>query len=280
MKAIKSEWIKISTVKSFYIVAIFSVLSSLALNFVLVFTNANFQAERHADLVYAPFWSWQGMGSSFVQVALSVFAILAVTNEYSTQTINTSLLATPKRSLLFVSKGLVVSLYAAAVTAIGLLVSFFVTFPFGAEIRNTSSLSEAFMDGIGHGFFAQIAGQVLVCLLFYSIGFILRNSAATIVVYVCVFMILGDALKLISALLNSDTFSRIISFSPSNAYSRFTLIPSENCDFIGGQCFTGEIILKEGSIPDLTWYQGGLTLLAWALVAIVAGFTAFKKCDA
>lgn len=286
MRAIKSEWIKLTSVKSFWIVALFSILTSVGISFLMVAVrNPNFEDLSIEDAFdptnsTPPFWIHQATGQSFVQIALSVFAILAITNEYSSQTISTSLLVTPKRNVLFASKGLVVALYAASVTALSLLISFTASWSVGGALHSHSNLFEEMKDNFGHGFLSMIAGQVLVCLFFYSVGFIMRNSAATIVAYVVIFNFLGGVLKIVGAYLMLPVFSRVVSLLPDNAFVRLTSLHNSVCDYSGGVCGTGVIQTGNGeSIPDLTWYQGGITLLIWTALAITAGMIVFKRRD-
>jgi ABC-type transport system involved in multi-copper enzyme maturation permease subunit len=116
-------------------------------------------------------------GLLFGQLVIIVLGSLAITSEYSTGMIRTSLTAMPRRGTVFAAKGVVFGLVALVV---GLVTSFLAFFT-GQLILSSQNVSttlgqpEVLRTVIGGGLFLAVCG-----LLSFGIGAALRHTAAAI----------------------------------------------------------------------------------------------------
>ncbi len=118
-----SEWTKIVSVRS--------LARSLTAAAVLLVAFGSFACEAYGDGEAAQanfdplalgFW-----GVNFAQVAVAVFAILAMGGEYDKGTIATSLVAVPQRTRFYVAKSLVSAGLSLAIAIPAALLTFFLT---------------------------------------------------------------------------------------------------------------------------------------------------------
>ncbi|HEX5190295.1 MAG TPA: ABC transporter permease subunit [Streptosporangiaceae bacterium] len=116
-------------------------------------------------------------GLLFGQLIIIVLGALAITSEYSTGMIRTSLTALPRRGTVFAAKAVVFSLVALVV---GLVTSFLAFFA-GQAILSTQNVSvtlgqpNVLRTVIGGGLFLAVCG-----LLSFGIGAMLRHTAGAI----------------------------------------------------------------------------------------------------
>jgi ABC-2 type transport system permease protein len=133
---------------------------------------ANVAADIHSQAA-----SISLFGLLFGQLIIIVLGALAITSEYSTGMIRTSLTAMPRRGTVFAAKGVVFSLVALVV---GLVTSFLAFFT-GQAILSTQHVSvtlgqpNVLRTVIGGGLFLAVCG-----LLSFGIGAMLRHSAGAI----------------------------------------------------------------------------------------------------
>jgi ABC-2 type transport system permease protein len=274
MNAIRSEWRKIRTLKSFWIVALFCLFSTVGANALFAGYTIGRQLGEFGDpQMTSPFWGTTALGLSFTQMALTIFAVLTITNEYTFQTINTSLLTVPNRKVFFASKAVVLGVYTALVVGITLLVSFCINYAIAPEYHRQKDFVHEIVDSVVHGFVTPVLGQILVCLIFYAISFLLRNSAASIAAYIAIFTVIPTIVTVATIGFRNAVFSRIVSLLPDHLFAGFLVIPN-----------TGEIryiqISETEKILELNWWQNGVGLSIWALLFIIIGYIVFQKRDA
>jgi len=133
---------------------------------------ANVAADIHSQAA-----SISLFGLLFGQLIIIVLGALAITSEYSTGMIRTSLTAMPRRGTVFAAKGVVFSLVALVV---GLVTSFLAFFT-GQAILSSQHVSvtlgqpNVLRTVIGGGLFLAVCG-----LLSFGIGAMLRHTAGAI----------------------------------------------------------------------------------------------------
>lgn len=144
------------------------------------------------------------------QLVVAVLGALAITSEYSTGMIRTSLTAQPRRGAVFAGK-------AAVFTAVALVVAF---------VASSASfyLGQALLHSTGHAATLSQAGvmravvgtslYVALCGLFaFTIGTIMRHTAGTITTAIGVLFVL----PILAHLLPSEWFADIRRWLPSSA---------------------------------------------------------------
>lgn len=182
----------------------------------------------------------------------AIIGVLAVTAEYSHNTMRTTALADPRRSRAYLAKvgavAIVVVAYAVIAVALGWLVATFK--------RNNF---DAFTAGVTP--YAGTVGSILaIGLLACGFGYILRSTAGSIALVVgLVYMI--DLLTLIPQKFFRETFAQL---TPSSLRSKATLN-----DFA---------IARPNPLFESSWTALAI-LFGYALAVLLIGWLAYRKRD-
>ncbi|GAA3034889.1 ABC transporter permease subunit [Kitasatospora sp. NPDC006786] len=248
---LRSEWTKIRSVRS--------TVWTLALTFVVtvgigallsLLTNNNFTEFRRDDL--SPF---DATGTSFSgimlgELAIIVFGVLAIGNEYSSGMIRVTLAAVPQRATLLTGKAAVLGALALAVS----LVTAFVTFFVGQSLLGTHSTTIG-EPNVLRAVFGAALYLTMLCLFSAGVTTMLHNQTLALGVLVPFFFLLSPIL---SAVPKVKTLAH---YFPDYAGSRMLLVYEQH-----GQ-------------PYGPW-TGFLICLAWTAAALVGGALVLKKRDA
>lgn len=195
MSTTKSEWIKFRSVRSSIlgVVVTFVLTIGLGALIAIAFRGHYNQMDPLRKLTFDPVSTSLG-GTLFAQFAVGVIGALFITSEYSSGSISSSLSAVPHRIQLAVAKLLVLMLSLFVVCE----VACFITFQLGQAIFSgvvpTASLSSGAV--LRSVIFAGIY-LTLLATLGYSLGLILRHSAACISVFTSLLLILPIVLFLL-----------------------------------------------------------------------------------
>ena len=113
---IRSEWLKLRTVRSNITMTCFAVVLPLAIT---LLTTAFIGIDSVDDATVSAVL----LGSGSLSVLLfGIIGVLAITQEYSQGTIRLTLAANPRRTRVFIAKAIVLSLLSAGLTAVIVLV--------------------------------------------------------------------------------------------------------------------------------------------------------------
>ncbi|MET8540127.1 ABC transporter permease subunit [Kitasatospora sp. NPDC004799] len=248
---LRSEWTKIRSVRS--------TVWTLALTFVVtvgigallsLLTNNNFtEFRRHEQ---SPF---DATGTSFSgimlgELAIIVFGVLAIGNEYSSGMIRVTLAAVPQRATLLAGKAVVLGALALAVS----VVTAFATFFLGQALlgEHSTSIGE---PNVLRAVFGAALYLTLLCLFAAGVTTMLHNQTLALGVLVPFFFLLSPIL---SAVPKVKTLAH---YFPDYAGSRMLLVYEQH-----GQ-------------PYGPW-TGFLICLAWTAAALVGGALVLKRRDA
>ncbi len=172
---IRSEWIKLRTVRSNVTTAIVAMVIPLAISLLSV----TFMGENNIDSGTLPGFI---VGSGSVAVLLiGVIGVLCVTQEYSQGTIRLTLAATPSRQRVYLAKAVVVATTGAVLTGTIVLVGNVV----GSVIigaRDVPALDSN--PDAAPAFLAMILMGAVVALLGMAIGALTRNPPSAITILV------------------------------------------------------------------------------------------------
>jgi ABC-2 type transport system permease protein len=216
--ALACELTKIRTVKSTYWTIFASMALSIglsaALSGVIAATWDDATPQDKASFDAASF----GMiGINFGVLVLAVLGVMVITSEYATGMIRTSLTAVPRRARFLFSKGLVLAAVAFVVGQLSAFTSFFISQAIfssqhiGASITDPGMLRAVFGGGVY---------LMLVTLLAYGIGTLLRHTAGAITVIVAVMFVL----PIITNIIPGSLGRTVTKFIPSSAGSAITLV--------------------------------------------------------
>ncbi|MFD4654943.1 ABC transporter permease subunit [Kitasatospora sp. NPDC058444] len=248
---LRSEWTKIRSVRS--------TVWTLALTFVVtvgigallsLLTNNNFTEFRRND--QSPF---DATGTSFAgivlgELAIIVFGVLAIGNEYSSGMIRVTLAAVPQRATLLTGKAVVLGALALVVS----LVTAFVTFFVGQSLLGPHSTTIG-EPNVLRAVFGAALYLTMLCLFSAGVTTMLHNQTLALGVLVPFFFLLSPIL---SAVPKVKTLAH---YFPDYAGSRMLLVYEQH-----GQ-------------PYGPW-TGFLICLAWTAAALAGGALVLKKRDA
>jgi ABC-2 type transport system permease protein len=251
--AIAAEGYKLRTVRSTYVTLGFVVLvMGLGILATAVLTNdfasATAQERQHFDADMAP------VILPFVQLAIATLATLAITGEYGTGLIRTSLLAVPVRRRLYASKIVVVG---GLGTLTGLIASFGLAGATWLITADQQALRP--WDGFGGAVPTALATTVtttVVALVALGLGTALRSTAAGLVTSIGLLFVLPFVSNFLPAAMAKWALSASLPALP---------------DQLAGTASTGAALTPAGAAIVLTGY---------VLAALTAGWLALSRGDA
>jgi ABC-2 type transport system permease protein len=247
IRVLRSEWIKIRSVRStvWALVAMAVALIGGAA-FAAVGVVVKDSPPAATAVVIDPSGGTLS-GTGLAQLAVIVLGVVAVTGEYRTRMIRSSVAAVPTRLPLVWGKAAVVAASAAVASVAALLLSFLVA----SMVVATEGLS---ISLITPGVPRAMAGAALALgvtgALATGFGWLLRNTAAAVFLLLAVFYVVPT----LATLLPPPVGEKVMPFLPSNAVAAVT-----------------QVAPVEGALPPgtgLAAYAGYavITLLAAALV--------------
>lgn len=206
--------------------------------------------------------------ASVFLIVLSIFAVLAVTAEHSTTSIQASLTAVPRRGMFFTAKFIAVAIYVFVVQLIAMAVSLA-----AAELAfigdSTSGLSGSNAWKLPLTLFlGSPAIMVVVAAMAYGFGMICKSTAGGIMCVIGAVVILPSVLSIIMFASNFAKWNSIlIQLLPATAVGKF----------LGGSPNSGAQLPPNAYI--FTWWQSGLVVLAWGVVMYAIGHVVEKHRD-
>ena len=201
-------------------------------------------------------------------IVLAIFAVLAVTAEHSTTSIQASLTAVPRRGMFFTAKFVAVAIYVFVAQLIAMTVSLA-----AAELAfmgdNISGLSGSNVWKLPLTLFlGSPAIMVVVSAMAYGFGMICKSTAGGIMCVIGAVMILPSVLSIIMFASNFAKWNSIlIQLLPATAVEKF----------LGGSPNSGAQLPQNAYI--FTWWQSGLVVLAWGVVMYAIGHVVEKHRD-
>jgi ABC-2 type transport system permease protein len=193
-RVVRSEWIKLATLRSTTITFAFAVAAMIGLSVLFSWSTVDNWAtmsveDRRSVAVEEVVLS----GRHLAQLAIGVVGVMAITGEYATGMIRATLAAVPRRLPVLWAK---LGIYAAVTLALMLVASFAGFFAGNAVLAQhwDFQLSD---PGVLRSVFGAAISLTAVCLLGTALGFILRNTAgaiSTLFFILMVLPVLGDFL--------------------------------------------------------------------------------------
>ena len=272
----RSEWTKLRSVRSTWVCLVVVFVAGIGLSALVT----NIEAGRWGSLGLADRATFDPVrfsqtGTFLSQFVVGVLGALAITSEYATGSIRTTLATTSKRTTVLVAKLVVIGVVVFVVAEITAFASFFTSqaillahgakaLPAGAtiltQVRSTTIPYVSLTDGAAlRAVFLSGVYLLLLTLLACGIGFILRHTAGAIAAFVGVLLVL----PLIVDVLPSSFASSFEKYLPSNLGLAMTLVTTRKTDFAGGL------------LPP--WPATGLLALYGAAVVVLAGWLLVRR---
>ncbi|EYT83849.1 ABC transporter [Streptomyces sp. Tu 6176] len=252
-QVIRSEWTKIRSVASTVWTLSLAVVVTLALGMLISALSRNEFGNMPARerLSFDPtFVSFAGM--TIGQLAMIVFGVLVVSNEYSTGMIRTSLAAVPRRGAFLASK---VAVAAALALLVGMATSFAAFFLGQAmlgPLKTTITAPGVLGAVIGGGLY-----MTLIAVFSMAAAVMLRSPLLSLGILMPFFFLISNILGNVSAT------KKVGQYLPDQAGSRILrVLPRVGDD-----------------TPYGPW--GGLGIMAlWVIAALAAGYALLRRRDA
>jgi ABC-type transport system involved in multi-copper enzyme maturation permease subunit len=188
----KAEWIKLRSLRSSKWTLAAMVVVTVGLGALI---NAEVAAHwAHASASDKATWDPTNqslVGAAFGQLAVAVFGVLAITAEYASGTIRSSVAAAPRRTPMLVAKAVV---YGGVALVVGEVISFASYFIGQALLSGHTPISHIGDPGVIRAVALTGAYFALVSLMALGIGFALRHTAGAIASLVGILMVLPSVL--------------------------------------------------------------------------------------
>ncbi|MFF7748297.1 ABC transporter permease [Streptomyces sp. NPDC007971] len=253
VQVIRSEWTKIRSVASTVWTLSLAVVVTVALGMLISalsrsqYDNMPLRERISFDPTVISF-----AGMTLGQLAMIVFGVLVVSNEYSTGMIRASLAAVPQRGTFLFSK---IAVAAALALVVGMVTSFAAFFlgqamlgPLGTGIGD----SEVLRAVLGGGLY-----MTLIAMFSMGVAAMLRSPMLSLGILMPFFFLISNILG------NVDATKKLGQFLPDQAGSRIM-----------------QVVPRIGDdTPYGPW--GGLGIMAlWVIAAVAGGYVLLKRRDA
>ena len=184
-RVVRSEWIKLRTLRSTWWSLGVTVALSLAISLMMASASRDFGGGLTPVMAIV-------MPMQFTMLVAGILGAIAVTGEYSTGMIRSTFTAEPRRGAVLGAKAIVVAVVMALATALTYLVAILLTAPIlgGAGI-DWSDAAQSWVP-LGAGVFAM----AMFALIGLGFGFIIRNGAGAIAATVGVLFVLPIVLNM------------------------------------------------------------------------------------
>ncbi|MGX1133158.1 ABC-2 type transport system permease protein [Streptomyces glaucescens] len=252
-QVIRSEWTKIRSVASTVWTLSLAVTVTIALGVLISALSKNEfdRLDARDQLAFDPtFISFAGM--SLGQLAMIVFGVLVVSNEYSTGMIRTSLAAVPQRGTFLFGKLAVATVLALAVGMATSFATFFLGQAMLGDLKASIGDPGVLRAVIGGGLY-----MTLIAMFSMGVAAMLRSPMLSLGILMPFFFLISNILG------NVDATKKLGRFLPDQAGSRIMqVVPPIDDD-----------------IPYGPW--GGLGIMAlWVAAALAGGYVLLKRRDA
>ncbi|BCL27667.1 ABC transporter permease [Streptomyces aurantiacus] len=252
-QVLRSEWTKIrsvaSTVWTLSLAAVVTVVLGvlIALLSKNEFDDMSTEDQLSFDPTYISF-----AGTSLGQLAMIVFGVLVVGNEYSTGMIRTSLSAVPQRGTFLFSKMAVATGLAFLVAVVTSFVAFFLGQAMLGSHR--ASISD---PGVLRAIIGSALYMTLIAVFSMGVATMLRSPMLSLGVLMPFFFLISNILGNVSAT------KKIGQFLPDQAGSKIMQV----------------VTPVDDDVPYGPW--GGLGIMAlWVVLAVAGGYALLKRRDA
>jgi len=187
-RLMRAEWIKLRSLRSTKWTLVALVLTTIGLGALISAETAAHWS--HSSLIDKRLWDPTNnslAGTAFGELAVAVLGVLAITAEYSSGTIRSSVAAAPRRTPLLLAKALV---FGGVSLAIGELISFVSYFIGQSLLSGHAPISHIGDPGVIRAVAMTGGYLALVCLMALGIGTALRHTAGAIAALVGVLIVL------------------------------------------------------------------------------------------
>ncbi len=252
-RVLKSEWTKIKSVASTPWTLLLAMVFTIGLGMLIsYFATSDFDKLDAKEKITFDATSISFAGMGLGQLAMIVFGVLVVANEYSTGMIRTSLAAVPQRGRFLFSKVAVATALALVVGMITAFVAFFLGQSMMGDHKVSIGDPGVLRAVIGGGLY-----MTLVAAFSMGVASILRSPMLSLGILMPLFFLISPILGSVSAT------KKVARYLPDQA----------------GQKIMQVVKPFDDDTPYGPW-GGFAIMLAWVVVALAVGYLLLKKRDA
>lgn len=259
----RSEFAKLVALRTTWWLSGSTVITGILIAALLAITIEYFDVPNEMQQLEPAALADQSMsGIYFAMILLGALGVIAITTEFTSGAIRSSLTAVPQRSTLFAAKLLALSVWTGLVTAAMILVIHVVTAVIAEPLPLGSIVTEA---EVATTYLTSWAVVVLTGLMGFGLGALLRSSAGGIVTLTVILFVVQIALS--------------IAWGVSDGAAWAEALMRIEYMFLVGE-FTTQAGAQAPFGPDpLQRWQAGLGLLVWAWVPVLLGWLGFARRD-
>lgn len=259
---VRSERIKFTSLRSFRITLAITVLAGIGLALLGGMAMTSMYSSMDVDMSAMPASELQSYllnvatsASPFLALIFGVLGVFAMSSEYSSGMILSSLAAVPRRTPMYVAKAIVLivisGVTALVISAAGLGI---------ATMYAPVAWGEVFSGVVIGGVLGTVAYLVLIALLGFGFATILRSTAGAIAILAGVTFVLPIGFQFLS-LTNWEWVPVVFDYLPMS---------------LGSTLAMGDVPVESGP----TFYIALLAMAVWGLVPCIAGHVLLKARDA
>ena len=243
-RVIRSEWIKLRTVRSWRVMLLAAAALLIAFGALAASVAAGAVTRPGTRPGGGPFASTDPTAISLAGVTLGqlivgVLGVLFISNEYANGMIRASFAAVPRRLPVLWAKVLVLAGSLAVVMLIGSLASFLIGQMILGDGKNTTLAADGVLRAVlGSGLYLAGIGVFGI-----AIGALMRNTAGAISVVVATLLIVPGLARLV---LPDSWNTTLTPYLPSNAGSAFTSVTASDtllAPWAGAAVFAGWLVV-------------------------------------
>ena len=258
---LRSEWIKLLSLRSMRWSILIMLLLSFGAAAMMTGAMSSYMPLTEATMPMLLVQS-AAFGTVFTVLIMGVIGVLAMTSEYASGMILSSLTAVPSRTPLFIAKGLAVALLSLVVGA----VSVFGGGVIAALMVGDGAFAALFSGPVLQSLIGAVLYLTLAALMSYGIGTLMRSSAAAIATVVGLLFVVTIAFQFLS--MTSWEWVPVVSeWMPASL----------------GQALETAAVSVPGEFGGSTGVGYGpalIGLVIWAAAALIPASLLFKTRDA
>jgi len=259
-RVLRSELFKFRTTPGPWVVLILTlVLTALGVVTAFVIT-VNGRGQFTAPMFTPQLRELMGAGYGAGTVMAPIIGILCITTEYRQKVLTTTLLVTPRREVVVAAKGVASAIWGLLLAVAGLVLVMAMGIPLlstqGGSVSDLLNQAGPVIPGL-------LGEYILMAIFGLGIGTLLRNQVAAVVLTI-VFVVILEPI--------------IVALVHSLAHVDLNWLPSRSAAALAGGLTRSTGGGHTGAGPLLSWWLGGLSLLAWGVgTAVIGYFTTFRR---
>ncbi|HVB91431.1 MAG TPA: ABC transporter permease [Acidimicrobiales bacterium] len=201
-----------------------------------------------------------GAGYFGITFLAPILGVICITGEYRNKTMTSTFVLTPVRTRVLAAKVFVTTLWCVLIACLTLVTVFAIGLAWNAALGGVSS---QVVDQFGAVVPGLLASTILLGLFGLGFGTLVKNQVAAILITIGTTFILEMLLVLLARAI---------------FHYNLNWLPSAASQALAGLLARGLGNRHDPALQLLSWWKGGLVMLAWGLIPLALGyFTTFRR---